>query len=88
MREDFVRAAASYDEVAVLAREVSLRMTARLDFVKLSPARVADIGCATGDVFFQVGWKATPQKVTVLLKEEGAAYHQPNRRVALSGILF
>lgn len=49
MREDFVRAAASYDEVAVLAREVSLRMTARLDFVKLSPARVADIGCATGD---------------------------------------
>jgi hypothetical protein len=30
-------------------------------------------------IFFQVGWKATPQKVTVLLKEEGAAYHQPNR---------
>lgn len=49
MRTDFCRAAASYDEVAVLAREVSLRMTARLDLVKLSPARVADIGCATGD---------------------------------------
>lgn len=49
MRGDFVRAAASYDEAAVLAREVSLRMTARLDFVKLSPARIADIGCATGD---------------------------------------
>ncbi len=49
MRTHFCRAAASYDEVAVLAREVSLRMTARLDFMKLSPARVADIGCATGD---------------------------------------
>lgn len=49
MREDFVRAAASYDEVAVLAREVSLRMTARLDLVKIAPTRVADIGCATGD---------------------------------------
>ena len=49
MREDFVRAATSYDEVAVLAREVSLRMTARLDLVKIAPTRVADIGCATGD---------------------------------------
>jgi malonyl-CoA O-methyltransferase len=49
MRTDFGRAAASYDEAAVLAKEVSLRMTARLDYVKLSPACVADIGCATGD---------------------------------------
>ena len=49
MRADFCRAAASYDEVAVLAREVSLRMTARLDYMKLAPARMADIGCATGD---------------------------------------
>jgi malonyl-CoA O-methyltransferase len=49
MREDFVRAAASYDEVAVLAKEVGLRMTARLDYVRLAPARIADIGCATGD---------------------------------------
>lgn len=49
MRTHFGRAAASYDEAAVLAKEVSLRMAARLDFVKLAPARVADIGCATGD---------------------------------------
>ena len=49
MRTDFCRAATSYDEAAVLAQEVSRRMTARLDFVKLAPARVADIGCATGD---------------------------------------
>jgi malonyl-CoA O-methyltransferase len=49
MREKFDRAAASYNEAAVLALEVSLRMTARLDFMKVSPARIADIGCATGD---------------------------------------
>ncbi|MEZ5614900.1 MAG: methyltransferase domain-containing protein [Rhodocyclaceae bacterium] len=49
MRTDFGRAAASYDEAAVLAKEVGLRMTARLDFVRIAPARVADIGCATGD---------------------------------------
>ncbi|MFZ2911039.1 MAG: malonyl-[acyl-carrier protein] O-methyltransferase BioC, partial [Candidatus Desulfobacillus denitrificans] len=49
MRTDFCAAAATYDEAAVLAKEVSLRMAARLDYVKLAPARVADIGCATGD---------------------------------------
>jgi len=49
MRSDFAAAAKSYDSAAVLAREVGARMAARLDLVKLSPQRVADIGCATGD---------------------------------------
>ncbi len=49
MRSDFARAAESYDAAAVLAREVGARMAARLDLVKIAPARVADIGCATGD---------------------------------------
>ena len=49
MRDDFSRAAASYDEAAVLAREVGGRMAARLDYVRISPRRLADVGCATGD---------------------------------------
>lgn len=49
MRSDFAAAAARYDEAAVLAREVGQRLAARLDFVKLAPRRVADVGCATGD---------------------------------------
>ena len=49
MRSDFAAAAASYDSAAVLAREVGVRMAARLDLVKIAPQRVADIGCATGD---------------------------------------
>jgi malonyl-CoA O-methyltransferase len=49
LRTDFARAAASYDEAAVLARETGLRMAERLGYVKLAPKRVADIGCATGD---------------------------------------
>jgi malonyl-CoA O-methyltransferase len=49
MRQDFARAAASYDEAAALARETGRRMAARLDFVKLDPRCVADVGCATGD---------------------------------------
>jgi malonyl-CoA O-methyltransferase len=49
MRADFAAAAASYDAAAVLAREVGARLAARLDYVKLAPRRMADIGCATGD---------------------------------------
>ena len=49
MRAEFARAAASYDEAAVLAREVGRRLGERLDWVRLAPCRVADIGCATGD---------------------------------------
>ena len=56
MRGTFVKAAASitaaaaaYNEAAVLAREVGARMAARLDYIKLAPRRIADIGCATGD---------------------------------------
>ncbi|MDR2000773.1 MAG: methyltransferase domain-containing protein [Zoogloeaceae bacterium] len=49
MRRDFAAAAASYDEAAVLAREVGSRMAERLDCIRLVPGRCADIGCATGD---------------------------------------
>lgn len=49
MRDEFARAAASYDGAAFLAREVGKRMGERLDYVRLEPRRMADLGCATGD---------------------------------------
>jgi malonyl-CoA O-methyltransferase len=49
MRADFAAAAATYDEAAVLARETGRRLAERLDWVKLAPLRMADVGCATGD---------------------------------------
>jgi malonyl-CoA O-methyltransferase len=49
VKQDFSRAAATYDEAAVLARETGRRMAERLEYVKLSPSRMADIGCASGD---------------------------------------
>lgn len=49
MKPDFARAAASYDEAAVLARETGRRMDERLEYVRLAPSHLADIGCATGD---------------------------------------
>lgn len=49
MRRAFAAAAGSYDAAAVLAREVGARMAERLDYINLTPRRLADIGCATGD---------------------------------------
>lgn len=49
LRNEFSGAAASYDSAAALAQEVGRRMAARLDYVRLAPRRLADIGCATGD---------------------------------------
>ena len=49
LQKEFSRAAASYDNAAVLAREVGRRLDERLDCVRLAPRRLADVGCATGD---------------------------------------
>jgi malonyl-CoA O-methyltransferase len=49
MRADFSAAATSYDKAAALARETHRRLAERLDWVKIVPRCVADIGCATGD---------------------------------------
>lgn len=48
VRRSFSRAAATYDEVAVLQREIGSRMLARLDYVRIEPQRVLDLGCGTG----------------------------------------
>jgi malonyl-CoA O-methyltransferase len=48
VRRNFARAAAGYDAVAVLQREVGGRMLERLDYVKIEPGCVLDVGCGTG----------------------------------------
>ncbi len=47
-RKAFGRAAESYDEAAVLQREVGERMLARLDLMKMQPGVVLDLGSGTG----------------------------------------
>lgn len=47
-RLGFERAAHSYDEAALLQREVGLELLERLDWIKLNPQRVLDLGCGTG----------------------------------------
>ena len=47
----FSRVAASYDRADFLAREVDRRMQERLDYVKVEPKRVLDLGCSRGGSF-------------------------------------
>ncbi|MFA6921322.1 MAG: malonyl-ACP O-methyltransferase BioC [Gallionella sp.] len=48
MRRAFSRAATAYDATAVLQREVCTRMLERLEYIKLQPARLLDVGSGTG----------------------------------------
>lgn len=47
-RRAFEAAAAGYDLAAVLQREIADRLLERLDYVRLDPGRVLDLGCGTG----------------------------------------
>ncbi|HPQ24283.1 MAG TPA: malonyl-ACP O-methyltransferase BioC [Gammaproteobacteria bacterium] len=47
-RHSFGRAAALYDETAVLQMEVGQRMLERLDYIRIEPQVILDIGCGTG----------------------------------------
>lgn len=47
-RRNFERAASTAGSVDALAREVERRMLERLQFVRLNPARVIDLGCGHG----------------------------------------
>lgn len=48
LRRRFDKAAASYDSANVLAREIARRMEERLDYIRIDPKRIIDIGCGTG----------------------------------------
>ncbi len=48
MRRAFERAAPAYERAAWLQREIGARLLARLDVIKLVPARILDLGCGSG----------------------------------------
>ena len=48
VRHAFDRAAASYDETAVLQREICDRMLSRLEYIKFKPESILDAGSGTG----------------------------------------
>ena len=80
VRRNFARAAASgYDEVAVLQREVGSRMLERLDYVKIEPGRVLDLGCGTGASLGALSQRYT--KSQVLGADVSEAMLQAGRKV-------
>lgn len=48
LRRRQARAAATADGADVLAREIARRMDERLDYIRLAPRRILDLGCGTG----------------------------------------
>ncbi len=48
VRRAFSKAAAGYDAAAVLQREVCVRLLEKLDYMRLQPSRVLDVGSGTG----------------------------------------
>ena len=48
VRRSFGRAAPDYDSAAVLQHEIGRRMLERLDYIRLEPRVILDIGCGTG----------------------------------------
>ena len=48
VRRAFGRAARRYDAAAVLQREIGSRMLERLDYIRLRPQHILDLGCGTG----------------------------------------
>lgn len=48
VRMSFDRAASSYDQHAVLQREIESRLLERIEFRRYEPATILDLGCGTG----------------------------------------
>jgi malonyl-CoA O-methyltransferase len=66
VRQAFSRAAQDYDAAAVLQREVCTRMLERLDYMKLQPVRVLDVGSGTGWGTRQLGERYPKAEITAL----------------------
>ena len=66
VRRAFNKAAVNYDAEAVLQREVCIRLLERLDYIKLQPARILDVGSGTGWGTRQLGERFKGADITAL----------------------
>ena len=66
VRKAFDRAAESYDEAAVLQKEVCSRLLERLDIVKISPDWILDAGSGTGEAIKPLQKKYKKSEIALL----------------------
>jgi malonyl-CoA O-methyltransferase len=66
VRRAFSKAATQYDAAAVMQREVCIRMLERLDYIKLKPATVLDVGSGTGWGTRQLGERYPAAQIVAL----------------------
>jgi len=66
VRAAFARAAARYDAAAVLQREIADRLLARLDYMRIAPQRILDLGCGTGYAIGLLGKRYPAARLTGL----------------------
>lgn len=71
LRRSFDRAAAGYDESAVLQAEVRQQLLARLDYVTLEPEVVLDVGCGTGHAARALASRYPSARIVALDLAEG-----------------
>jgi malonyl-CoA O-methyltransferase len=83
IRRSFDRAAASYDESAVLQAEVRRQLLARLDYVTLDPEVVVDVGCGTGHAAQALAGRYPSSRVIALDLAEGMLREARRRGSAL-----
>jgi len=77
-RRSFEQAAPGYDRVAVLQREIADRMLERLDYVRLEPRLVLDLGAGTG--YATEGLQKRYRKARVLALDFALGMLQQARR--------
>ncbi|SFW35183.1 malonyl-ACP O-methyltransferase BioC [Nitrosovibrio sp. Nv17] len=80
VRNAFGRAAASYDQAAILQREICDRMLSRLDYVRHVPGLIVDVGSGTGRGSREL--RRRYAGATVVALDIALPMHQQARRLA------
>jgi len=84
VKRSFSSASETYDHHAVLQREIGDRLVAHLDFTKIDPKRILDIGCGTGYVTRLLSQKFKKSQVTALdLSEPMVRYTRKQHKIRL-----
>lgn len=77
-RLSFDKASSTYDEAAVLQREIGNRLLDRLDYIRYQPSNILDVGAGTGTCSYQLAQRYN--KSDIYLLDFAAAMLQQARK--------